>query len=68
VTPDAAVALCAAIGRVVYEEWPDVETDSDARMAIAVLAELASALVRDDPAGQHQLIARLWSLAERPGQ
>jgi hypothetical protein len=64
-TPGAANRLMAAIGQIVYEEWPLLEADSTCRHVAASLSELLHAHLADDPDQQADLLVRLRALADR---
>jgi hypothetical protein len=56
--------LTTVLAGVLYDEWPTVETDMDARQSLATVAELARALLADDPGAQRDLVDRLRSLTD----
>ena len=63
-TTQTLTTLLAGIGGVLYDEGPTVETDMDARQSLATVAELARALLADDPGAQRDLVDRLRSLTD----
>jgi hypothetical protein len=63
-TTQTLTTLLAGIGGVLYDEWPTVETDMDARQSLMTVAELARALLVDDPGAPRDLVDRLRSLTD----